>query len=159
MMRFDGISRLPRWVHRLKASMLGYFWLPCPLCGRMFGGHEWLPGAPGLPSSIPSRRTGIVDGICPRCTRKGLGVDPFAADPFAVVDDPIARIQSAKITGVEQFARWLMRCRQAWPEGAPSPPLEYVAGCMAQQYANWLDGRDADSLRSGWPHAKEDANA
>lgn len=22
------------------AKILGYFWLPCPRCGRMFGGHE-----------------------------------------------------------------------------------------------------------------------
>lgn len=27
-------------LHRLYAWMFGYFWLPCPVCGRMFGGHE-----------------------------------------------------------------------------------------------------------------------
>lgn len=31
---------LPRWVHRLYAWTSGYFWLPCPICGEMFGGHE-----------------------------------------------------------------------------------------------------------------------
>jgi hypothetical protein len=40
-------SLLPRWVHRWWARLLGYFWLPCPTCGRSFGGHE--------------RRAGIVD--------------------------------------------------------------------------------------------------
>lgn len=32
--------QLPRWVHRIYAFFLGRFWLPCPLCGRHFGGHE-----------------------------------------------------------------------------------------------------------------------
>jgi hypothetical protein len=25
------------WFH---ARLFGYFWKPCPRCGRMFGGHE-----------------------------------------------------------------------------------------------------------------------
>jgi hypothetical protein len=36
--------RLPRWVHKLYAGMFGYFWLPCTLCGREYGGHEWRKG-------------------------------------------------------------------------------------------------------------------
>jgi len=34
-------SRLPRAFHKLRANFSGYFWLPCPLCGEMFGGHEY----------------------------------------------------------------------------------------------------------------------
>ena len=30
----------PSWVHRIYAFLTGYFWLPCPKCGEMFGGHE-----------------------------------------------------------------------------------------------------------------------
>lgn len=30
-----------RFLHKLYAKFFGYFWLPCPLCGRYFGGHEW----------------------------------------------------------------------------------------------------------------------
>jgi len=30
----------PRWLQRLVALFGGYFWLPCPLCGEKFGGHE-----------------------------------------------------------------------------------------------------------------------
>lgn len=30
------------WVH-LWAVAAGYFWLPCPRCGRMFGGQEVTP--------------------------------------------------------------------------------------------------------------------
>lgn len=29
-----------RWFHYLYAKLHGYFWLPCPICGRNFGGHE-----------------------------------------------------------------------------------------------------------------------
>ena len=28
-------------LEHIKASLGGYFWLPCPNCGRMFGGHEY----------------------------------------------------------------------------------------------------------------------
>ena len=30
----------PKWIQHLKATLLGYFWLPCPICGEHFGGHE-----------------------------------------------------------------------------------------------------------------------
>lgn len=29
-----------RLFHRLYALIFGYFWLPCPVCRRYFGGHE-----------------------------------------------------------------------------------------------------------------------
>ena len=29
-----------RFLHKWYARLNGYFWLPCPICGRMFGGHE-----------------------------------------------------------------------------------------------------------------------
>ena len=33
-------SRLPRFIHYILAHGRGYFWLPCPICDRYFGGHE-----------------------------------------------------------------------------------------------------------------------
>ena len=30
----------PRLFHQFYAWVFGYFWLPCPRCGRPFGGHE-----------------------------------------------------------------------------------------------------------------------
>jgi len=33
-------EKVDRWVHEKYAKTMGYFWLPCPRCGRMFGGHE-----------------------------------------------------------------------------------------------------------------------
>lgn len=49
-----------------------YFWLPCPLCGVHFGGHEWMARASG--SSIPGDRPGITQGICPFCMMAGRGI-------------------------------------------------------------------------------------
>ncbi len=34
------LPRKPRWLNRLWAMWGSYFWLPCPICGRKFGGHE-----------------------------------------------------------------------------------------------------------------------
>lgn len=76
------IGILPRFLHRLYAWLFGYFWEPCPLCGREFGGHEWRDRG-GLSSTITrTRRTGHRDGegICPICTRAGYG-DPTWATP------------------------------------------------------------------------------
>ena len=30
----------PRFVARFLAFLFGYFWLPCPLCGKPFAGFE-----------------------------------------------------------------------------------------------------------------------
>jgi hypothetical protein len=56
--------KLPRIYHKLYAKSTGYFWLPCPLCGREFGGHEWgdSPWAT-IPTDIENSRT----GVCPAC--------------------------------------------------------------------------------------------
>lgn len=32
-------------LRELYANLFGYFWLPCPVCKRMFGGHEASFGA------------------------------------------------------------------------------------------------------------------
>ena len=37
-----------RILHRLYAAIFGYFWLPCPVCGKKFGGHEWDFGTEAL---------------------------------------------------------------------------------------------------------------
>lgn len=59
---------------RLVAKTLGYFWLPCPLCGEEFGGHEWR-NILGHYSSIPcpDRGADYGVGICPDCTAAGKG--------------------------------------------------------------------------------------
>ena len=66
---------IPRWMHHAYASAFGYFWEPCPLCGRKFGGHEWRE-IDGKECVIPTSEPGIGEGICPDCTRAGRGRDP-----------------------------------------------------------------------------------
>lgn len=66
------ISLLPRWMHRAYALTAGYFWLPCSLCGRQMGGHEWR-SVEGKDASTPADRPGSSHGICPVCTYEGKG--------------------------------------------------------------------------------------
>lgn len=47
----------PRWINRLYAHILGYFWLPCNICGKNYGGHETYGS-----SNI------TMTTICPTCT-------------------------------------------------------------------------------------------
>jgi hypothetical protein len=51
------------------AGLIGYFWIPCPSCGREFGGHEKPSG------SIPAPEEGPYSGkmICAKCVRDGVG--------------------------------------------------------------------------------------
>ncbi len=65
-----------RNLNRAIALAEGYFWLPCPVCGQEFGGHEWLTEGQtdGLPASVPDPDArGMSFGICPDCTWAGYG--------------------------------------------------------------------------------------
>lgn len=55
--------RWRRW-HERYAKGHGYFWIPCPLCDRPFGGHE---GAGSVPDPTRGPTAGVT--ICSRCTR------------------------------------------------------------------------------------------
>lgn len=50
----------PRFVHWVYAKLNGYFWMPCPRCGRGFGGHE-----NGKGCDLDTPATGRC--TCPRC--------------------------------------------------------------------------------------------
>jgi C4-type Zn-finger protein len=56
------LMHLPRWMHKAYAFAFGYFWLPCPVCGRMFGGHERPYGSVPHPTEPHTRRI-----TCPNC--------------------------------------------------------------------------------------------
>ena len=49
-----------RLFNKIYAKLLGYFWLPCPICGQHFGGHEW----------GKKDRESFDIGICPDCEAK-----------------------------------------------------------------------------------------
>ena len=62
---FDFVGRFPyqpRILHWLIACWGGLFWLPCPMCGKHFGGHEW---GESIHSDWFSGR-----GVCPKCADK-----------------------------------------------------------------------------------------
>lgn len=63
-----------RELQKVYARMNGYFWLPCPICYRMFGGHEW-HDIGTLSSTIYVTPTDPTLGtaICPVCTAQGKG--------------------------------------------------------------------------------------
>lgn len=54
-------NRLYNWFYAL---IHGYFWLPCPICGKNFGGHEW-DSNNTLYTSFHSG-----SGVCPDCGAK-----------------------------------------------------------------------------------------
>ncbi|KKN52553.1 hypothetical protein LCGC14_0611050 [marine sediment metagenome] len=62
------ISLLPRWIHRWYAHLLGYFWLPCPICKRKFGGHE-------ITGASVQYSTGLCKCICPACGEEAVQKD------------------------------------------------------------------------------------
>lgn len=55
---------LNRLYHHIYAFLNRYFWMPCPLCGRGFGGHEEGAGTLWYGSDL-----GVT--VCPRCTVDG----------------------------------------------------------------------------------------
>ncbi len=56
------VSReMSRDWNRDYAHRHGYFWLPCPICGKYFGGHEWFHGNTVWVDEIHG------EGVCPKC--------------------------------------------------------------------------------------------
>lgn len=69
------------------ARSRGYFWLPCPSCGEMFGGHEAEAAAdladrlgtwPSIPDPAYPPGSGRGLCICPACVVAGKGADTLA---------------------------------------------------------------------------------
>lgn len=50
-----------RGFHERYANALGFFWLPCVLCGKPHGGHE-------IADVVSTGRPNKYVGICPACT-------------------------------------------------------------------------------------------
>lgn len=64
-----GLARLVpyrwRWFHHGFAAVGGYYWLPCPLCDRLHGGHE---SSESIPDPTCHEDTEMM--ICSECTRR-----------------------------------------------------------------------------------------
>ena len=54
----DKLPYHPRLLNWVWTTWGGLFWLPCPLCKKNFGGHEWK-------ESIGDAFRG--EGVCPKC--------------------------------------------------------------------------------------------
>lgn len=82
-----------RWIEHLRATLGGYFWLPCPNCGRMFSGRE-------------SHQTLWIDVGSGRCTCN----HPICV---AQVDEKNARFKEAKALkeGLNKQARLSISAR------------------------------------------------
>lgn len=60
-----------RGFHRRYARSHGFFWIPCPLCDRPFGGHESGDGIPDPTSEIDIPEGAIMGmAICSRCSHR-----------------------------------------------------------------------------------------
>ena len=57
---------LDRKAHETYAKRYGYFWLPCPICGEEFGGHEWAAETSWV--TLPTGRPGVRQGVCSACS-------------------------------------------------------------------------------------------
>ena len=74
-----------RWLNCLYAFVWGYFWLPCPLCGRKFGGHE--RGGSlycGYGTSV---------GVCPDCSdeAKRRNAEYFTSEAWRQEQEDMSR--------------------------------------------------------------------
>lgn len=58
-----------RLYNHLYALFNRYFWLPCPLCGKYFGGHEWKSG------NDIYHGNGSGEGVCPDCGEKAKAIN------------------------------------------------------------------------------------
>ncbi len=65
-------ARLVPWqwwrFHRWYATRHGFYWMPCILCRRPYGGHQ---AGDSVPDPTGPHGAGVV--ICPSCTRAGRG--------------------------------------------------------------------------------------
>lgn len=62
------LPRHPRWLNWLWTRIARLFWLPCPRCGELFGGHERGPTTFDYPSK---QQLGAYEMICFRHAETG----------------------------------------------------------------------------------------
>ncbi len=70
----------PRFLNRSWAFLRGYSWIPCPICKKRFGGHEWKTGN----ELWITERDSVA--VCPRCVAEAE--ESNAANNYPVVTPP-----------------------------------------------------------------------
>ena len=89
---------MPRFLHRAYARLLRYYWLPCPVCGRMFGGHE-KHGGFLLRTHTESSTT------CSQCPGFCVGKD----DRFVQLEPFLTEGETIDVTVVTASSEWSKR--------------------------------------------------
>ncbi len=80
-----------RWLSWLYAHLLGYFWLPCPICGKHFGGHERVANQNHL---MTSWHGGL--SVCPDCSDEAgrRNKEYMTTHPVMVIDGKFTEIDA-----------------------------------------------------------------
>jgi hypothetical protein len=90
-----------RLLNKLYANLFGYFWIPCPLCGNMFGGHEVNERTKSIIKK--NGHGGIV--ICQKCSAKWTEVSVVCESefcvPYSMVDEKM--LLSKCVNAMRQF--------------------------------------------------------
>ena len=69
-----------RLLDNLYANLMGYFWLPCPVCGIEFGGHEIVQTEPLV------SHDGSAHVVCSHaCGKKAKDLNAANGRPFLPV--------------------------------------------------------------------------
>lgn len=71
-----------RWFARLRAFWGGYFWLPCPICDKNFGGHE--TGSRGLYIG-----DSLFESVCTKCVAEADFRNKCNPDYVSYINTPI----------------------------------------------------------------------
>ena len=108
-----------RWFNKIYAKLFGYFWLPCPRCDRMFGGHE---AGNDVLWDTPKEKSGKI--CCSKCCSKCQGY---------LMDADILKAISVCTGGESECAFWNHRlgvcekpCSTACPKGVRQPQSEVM---------------------------------
>ena len=79
----------PRLPHRIYSWIRGRFWIPCPICKRGFGEHEWMDGH----ELWLTERDSVA--VCPNCGDRAADMNnesgPRPPDDARCVSPPSAR--------------------------------------------------------------------
>lgn len=94
---------IPRFLHKFYAWFNNYFWIPCPKCGRPFGGHETEGGTlfdyhDGYVPGVDAARKGRVTcSKCPGLWEERDGeIYPIWGRVFVGIEGSLNRRKSAK---------------------------------------------------------------
>ena len=116
------MKRAPEFIRHFTAWLGGYFWLPCPNCGRMFGGHEIRKGGGGTYHSRGGSFT-----TCPLCPGDYYEARTISTDP----DFYCVMFESHGVDGAQKCAEQCLSCANA------------------PDYATYRDGRTLGHVRRG----------